>query len=381
MATFVNLTPGDPAPWFTQNSSLGPGYRFHLSAGRYVVLCFFGSAADKQGSAAVAAALNHSSFFDDKRGTFYGVSIDPSDRSEGRAVARPPGHRFLWDFDGQVSKLFGSVALDDNVVGGSINIRRFWMVLDPILRVMKTIPFAAGGRDIAELFDYLASLPPVDQFPGFEVHAPILIVPNTLEPELCKRLVDIFEQEGGRETGSMRDIDGVTTEVHDYRHKRRKDVMLADRGLIEAVHTRIRRRLLPEIARIHNFSVTHIERNLIACYDSTDGGHFGPHRDNTTKGTAHRRFAVSINLNDAFEGGELSFPEYGRRAIKPSAGCAIVFSCSMLHRVSKVTSGRRYAFLPFLYDEAAANIRQQNLASMGSSHQADASPDGGAVSP
>lgn len=361
---------------------MGPGYRFHLSAGRYVVLCFFGSAADNRGRAAVAAALNHSGFFDDKRGTFYGVSIDPGDRSEGRAVAQSPGHRFLWDFDGQVSKLFGSVAVHDNVGRGSIDIRRFWMVLDPVLRVMKTIPFAAGGSDIAELFDYLAHLPPADCFPGFEVHAPILIVPNTLEPELCRRLIEIFEQEGGRETGAMRDINGVTTEVHDYRHKRRRDVILTDDGLVEAVHMRIRRRLLPEIARIHNFSATHIERNLIARYDSEDGGHFGPHRDNTTRGTAHRRFAVSINLNDAFQGGELSFPEYGPRAFKPSPGCAVVFSCSMLHRVSKVTSGRRYAFLPFLYDEAAANIRKQNRAYLDlSAYEADASSDDHAKTP
>src|SRR5512139_2202551 len=104
MATYVNLAPGDPAPWFAQDSSTGPGFRFHLSAGRYVVLCFFGSAADKQSSAAIAAALNHSGFFDDRRGTFYGVSIDPKDRSERRAVSQSLGHRFLWDFDARASR-------------------------------------------------------------------------------------------------------------------------------------------------------------------------------------------------------------------------------------------------------------------------------------
>jgi predicted 2-oxoglutarate/Fe(II)-dependent dioxygenase YbiX len=38
----------------------------------------------------------------------------------------------------------------------------------------------------------------------------------------------------------------------------------------------------------------------------------------------------------------------------------VVFSCSLLHAVSKVTRGRRYAFLPFLYDDAAAKIREEN---------------------
>ena len=37
-----------------------------------------------------------------------------------------------------------------------------------------------------------------------------------------------------------------------------------------------------------------------------------------------------------------------------------MFSTPLPHAVSKVTSGRRYAFLPFLYDEEAAKIREAN---------------------
>ena len=103
-----------------------------------------------------------------------------------------------------------------------------------------------------------------------------------------------------------------------------------------------------------------MERYIVPCYAAEDGGHFHAHRDNTTKGTAHRRFAVSINLNDDFDGGEVSFPEYGRRSFKPALGGTVVFSCSLLHAVSKVTRGRRYAFLPFLYDEPAAKLREAN---------------------
>ena len=33
------------------------------------------------------------------------------------------------------------------------------------------------------------------------------------------------------------------------------------------------------------------------------------HRDNPTRGTAHRRFAVAINCNADVDGGEISFPE------------------------------------------------------------------------
>ena len=78
--------------------------------------------------------------------------------------------------------------------------------------------------------------------------------------------------------------------------------------------------------------------------------------------TAHRRFAVSINLNaEEFEGGDLRFPEFGPRTYRPPTGGAVVFSCSLLHEATPVTQGRRYAFLPFLYDEAGERVRAENL--------------------
>ena len=43
------------------------------------------------------------------------------------------------------------------------------------------------------------------------------------------------------------------------------------------------------------------------------------------------------------------------------AGPSSFFFCSLLHEAMPVTEGRRYAFLPFLYDDAAAQIREQNL--------------------
>jgi predicted 2-oxoglutarate/Fe(II)-dependent dioxygenase YbiX len=124
---------------------------------------------------------------------------------------------------------------------------------------------------------------------------------------------------------------------------------------------RVHDRIGPEIWRAHQFRATRIERFIVACYDATEGGYFRPHRDNTTKGTAHRRFAVSLFLNEDYEGGRLRFPEFGPARYSAPAGGAVVFSCSMLHEATPVTRGRRYMFLPFLYDDAARDIREQNF--------------------
>ncbi|MFN4101046.1 MAG: 2OG-Fe(II) oxygenase, partial [Pararhodobacter sp.] len=169
----------------------------------------------------------------------------------------------------------------------------------------------------------------------------------------------------GEESGFMREIGGRTLGLTDPGFKRRKDFTIEDRALIGALQSRILRRVVPEIAKVHQFTATRMERYIVSCYAAEDGGHFAAHRDNTTKGTAHRRFAVSVNLNDGFEGGEVSFPEYGPRSFKAPPGGAVVFSCSLLHRVSPVTEGRRYAFLPFLYDDAAARLREENARYLG----------------
>jgi predicted 2-oxoglutarate/Fe(II)-dependent dioxygenase YbiX len=158
----------------------------------------------------------------------------------------------------------------------------------------------------------------------------------------------------------MRDVGGKTVLMHDHGHKRRKDYNVTDQELIKTIQSRIMRRINPELLKIYAFRATRMERYIVSCYSADDGGHFRAHRDNTTKGTAHRRFAVSINLNAEFEGGEVSFPEYGKRSYKAPAGGAVVFPCAILHQVSRVTEGMRYAFLPFLYDDAAAKIREEN---------------------
>lgn len=128
------------------------------------------------------------------------------------------------------------------------------------------------------------------------------------------------------------------------------------------IQARLQRRLVPQIAKAFQFHATRIERYIVARYDAAEGGHFQAHRDNNTKGTAHRRFAVTINLNaDDYEGGDLAFPEFGPQTWRAPTGGAVVFSCSLLHEAKAVTRGTRYCFLPFLYDEAAAEIREANI--------------------
>jgi predicted 2-oxoglutarate/Fe(II)-dependent dioxygenase YbiX len=159
----------------------------------------------------------------------------------------------------------------------------------------------------------------------------------------------------------MRTENGKTVGKLDPNFKRRSDVTIQDPALRNAVVHRIHDRLAPEIKKAFQFKVTRIERYIVACYSGEDAGFFRAHRDNTTAGTAHRRFAVTINLNaEDYDGGELRFPEFGQRRYKAPTGGAVVFSCSLLHEALPVTRGLRYATLPFLYDDEAAAVREAN---------------------
>ena len=359
------VLPGDPAPTFRQRSPANPHYAFGTAAGRYLVLCFLGSAADQRARAAVAAVLARPDLFDDDHAAVFAVSNDPGDEAQARLGNRAPGFRVFWDFDLSVARLYGVVPLDADAAAAPRVLARCWVVIDPALRVIETIPFRRDGSDVATLLALIEGLPPPGRCHGIEVQAPVLFLPRVFEPALCRHLIDLYEAHGGAESGFMREVGGRTVGLSDPGHKRRRDHEIADRDLVRDLQARIHRRVVPEIAKAHQFTATRMERHIVACYSAEDGGHFAAHRDNTTAGTAHRRFAVSINLNEDFDGGEVSFPEYGPRGFKAPTGGAVVFSCSLLHRVSPVTRGRRFAFLPFLYDEAAAQLRQRNAALVG----------------
>ena len=353
------LRPGDPAPWFTLPSSDNPRYAFHSTAGRYVLLCFLGAATRPEAQAALAAITARRALFDDRSACVFGISADPADQTEGRLVPSLPGIRFLFDAGARVAGLYG---LAEQAAGGPQRYMPAWILLDPMLRVIEARPLAQAEEILARL----AALPPSERHGGIEIPPPVLVLPRIFEPELCRALVATYEAAGGAPSGFMREVNGKTVGVMDPAVKRRSDYPIEDEALRAATRGRVLRRIVPELRKVHHFEATRMERYIVACYASADGGHFAAHRDNTTPGTAHRRFAVTINLNaEEYEGGELVFPEYGPRAWRAPTGGAAVFSCSLLHQALPVTAGRRYAFLPFLYDEAGAQLREANNAKLG----------------
>ncbi|OWK35693.1 2OG-Fe(II) oxygenase [Fimbriiglobus ruber] len=348
------LSLGEPAPWFTARCTVNPTYQFDTVAGRYVILCFFGSAGDPAGGRVLAEIDRIGGGFDIENFCFFGVSTDPDDERLGRIVPRWPGVMFFWDFDRAISRLYGAAPPD----GGPY--RQHTVVLDQALRTLTVIPFEGDpAAHVPALVQFLKTLPPMRSLDG---PAPVLVVPHVFDRPFCRALIDLYERHGGQESGYMKEMGGKTVQAMNYNYKRRSDHVIEDQGVIQAAEAQLQRRLIPEIRKAFQFNATHIERYIVACYDAADGGFFRRHRDHTTMATAHRRFAVTINLNaEEYEGGDLFFAEFGQRGYRAPTGGAVVFSCALTHEVRKMTRGKRYAFLPFLYDEEGEKVRQANL--------------------
>jgi predicted 2-oxoglutarate/Fe(II)-dependent dioxygenase YbiX len=341
MGGFMTLRIGEPAPWATFCTQSNPTFGLGSLAGRWVILAAAPNVQVQVGLIDRLAALGPC--LDGWNRLAMVILPDPAPLLAARNETI--GLRFISDAGGVVAREFG---FDE--AGG-------WLILDPMLRVYASAPI----EETEAFLGGLDALPAPDDHAGVPLAAPVLIVPRIFEPAICKRLIALYDSTGGEASGVMREINGRTVGVLDD-FKRRRDAFVTDAAFKRDLRARILRRLTPEIERALQFTSTRVERYIVACYDAETGGYFRPHRDNTTKGTAHRKFAVTINLNDDFDGGALRFPEFGQRTYRPPPGGAVVFSCSMLHEATPVTRGRRYAFLPFLYDEEGERIRLENKA-------------------
>ena len=178
--------------------------------------------------------------------------------------------------------------------------------------------------------------------------APVLFIPQVFEPDFCQTLIEAFHQRGNEPSGVLKLKSGKMVYETQADTKIRLEHRVVDDDLRVAIESRVAQRVLPEIEWAYNFKATSYEGIKILLYDADSGGHFIAHRDNDGPDTAHRRFAMTLNLNaEHYQGGELRFPEYSADLYKPPTGAAVIFSCSLAHEALPVLRGQRYAVVVF----------------------------------
>ena len=222
-------------------------------------------------------------------------------------------------------------------------------LLDENLRILEWYGLDDPARAAGEAARFLSEACSEREGGHVESAAPVLIVPRVLDEAWCEELISKWRRDGAAATGVEASRGGRRVDVVSGDRKRRRDHVVSDPGLLQRLTSHVGRRVIPELQKAFAYRASRFEGFKIVCYRSEEGGFFHPHRDNLSPSTAHRRFGLTVNLNDGFEGGELRFPEYGPDLYRPRAGAAILFSSSLLHEVLPVTSGERFSLLSFLF--------------------------------
>ena len=115
--------------------------------------------------------------------------------------------------------------------------------------------------------------------------------------------------------------------------------------------------VLPEIEKVFYSEISHRETYKICRYDGSNSGKFGKHRD-TIAPHLHRRYAITLVLNDDYEGGGIAFPEYNSEVLSIPKYGAVVFPGSLFHQVNNISSGSRYVIISFFFGEAEAAVKE-----------------------
>jgi peroxiredoxin/predicted 2-oxoglutarate/Fe(II)-dependent dioxygenase YbiX len=333
--------------------------RHHLSVlstqalGKAIVLAFVPDASKPGCLASLKALAARWSALDALAHLFVITSQTPEANGRAASLNSLP-FPLLADQQGQVAAGF---AIAHNRPGGTdfLGSGAFSVVVADSNRRIRRIDRAVDDAGYADgLLGYLEGLgaqqEAAKEMTGF---APVLVVPDVLEPAFCEQLIATHAAEN-TPSGVMRDAGEGGAEVFDSDLKNRRDHFVADAALFNEIKWRIGRRVLPEIYKAFHYRITGVEEFKVVRYDAADGGYFRPHRDNNTLAGAHRRFAMTLNLNTGdYEGGYLRFPEYGPHLYRPQRGAAVLFSCSLLHEAMPVTVGSRYVLLSFLYGDDA----------------------------
>ncbi|MBT4116887.1 MAG: redoxin domain-containing protein [Rhodospirillaceae bacterium] len=257
-----------------------------------------------------------------------------------------PGFAMLGDANGECAASFG---LMESAGAGMI------AILDRNSHVIARLTGLPGVAPVAEALAVIAEHLGAETDSAAPSHAPVLLIPRLFEPELCRDLMDFWER------GEKR-IDEVTqgrgSEVRDNvlsDVKKRADVTVPEGNdpLHQAILMRFNMRVVPRIEKVFQYKTQSYDGARVGCYEAGEdggGGYFRAHRDSVShKVDQERRFALSLNLNDGFEGGRLRFNEYGPQTYCPAAGDGVVFSCKLLHEAMPVTKGRRFGLFAFFY--------------------------------
>ncbi|WP_128892345.1 redoxin domain-containing protein [Erythrobacter sp. HKB08] len=317
----------------------------HLS-GRYMLLMFLNDPDSEQVEPLLRSLAELEPRLDEANATVVAVSAS-TDAARNKRMKRESG--FPWpvicDSSGALFASYGLHKAGDQTV-------RIVMIT-PYRQIRAWFDLEKdASATLKTIMDLLKNSQAAEELRWSPPHAPILMVPNVLSPEECGRLVESVETDTPFMVRPPRpgEIAGnYKIPVYDHERQDRVDLIIKDPNTLAFLDERIFGRVTPMIKKAFAYDVTRREDLHIARYVGKREGFEMGHRDNVEPAVAHRRFALSMSLNDDYEGGEIAFKEFSPKGYRVPAGTAMIFSSSLLHEVQETTSGVRYNLISHLF--------------------------------
>jgi predicted 2-oxoglutarate/Fe(II)-dependent dioxygenase YbiX len=331
----MSLRVGDRVPNFQLPSKDGLKriFYFEVKGGPIILLIARGpTAAINNCFAELASCME---FIDGHGGQVFGITDDCSKVKDNVSPAI-----IFEDAEGGLSDLLMAVP---NGTPSNFKI----LILDPNQRVVAQFLINEPRRDINASMKALDRILNTPRSPAMTMQygAPALLMDNLIDEDLCNRLI-----EGWKNDHQEGQVNDGKNNAPDASIKKNREHVVRDLDLRREIASTIGPRIMPELEKAFNFEQRlRFEAFTILSYSDDREDFFAPHRDNL-RNTQKRRFAMSLNLNDGYEGGELWFPEYGKHKYLPAAGSGVIFSCSLLHEALPVTKGQRWVMVTFMCD-------------------------------
>ncbi len=317
----------------------------HVS-GQHLLLAFLGEPGSEHAAQLLQALTELETAFEAANVTVIAVSAN-ADAKHNNALKR--ANNFPWPIASDPSGAF--FALYGLHKGSDTANRLVWVT--PYRQIRMWFDFEGGaGAALDTIMDALNSSRAAQEAQWSPPHAPILVVPGVLSPEECGKLVEsvvtetpfmVRQPQPGEVPGNYR------VPVYDHYRQDRIDLIIKDPNTLKLLDERIFGRVTPMIKKAFAFDVQRREDLHIARYFGAREGFEMGHRDNTDAPGAHRKFALSISLNDDYEGGGIAFKEFSPKGYRVPAGSAMVFSSSLLHEVQETTEGVRYNLISHFF--------------------------------
>ncbi len=151
--------------------------------------------------------------------------------------------------------------------------------------------------------------------------------------------------------------DGQVGNHVNLNQKRRKDLFIKEPSMLRKIDNYIFDNTYDNMKQ-HFGDIKYREHWKIGKYYGDSEGFYGAHTD-TSGDTKYRKMSMICSLTDPseYEGGELCFDELNI-VIKLKRGQLVLFDSSLLHRVSKVTSGIRTVLIGFMFGDDGCEIKR-----------------------